>query len=272
MAAVAIRVNTFTAARYSGRMQSLSNDFWNLRGTHRIGGVLDIGTHMSVVRRPSGRFAVIDGIALDDAQKRELMALTDQGRAVDAVVHVHPFHTLHVDALHRLLPDARLYGTERHRRQEPALPWSSTPVEMWEGSHPLADVFELSVPQGVCFVCPDERVHTASVLVRHRASQIVHVDDTLNVMAPPGLLRHVLPQSSLRMHPMLKRALEPAPGSADAFAAWTRALAAEWADTRIVCAAHSAVRHLSEGGFQREVLAALARVSGTLERHRERYG
>ena len=77
---------------------------------------------------------------------------------------------------------------------------------------------------------------------------------------------------SLRMHPMLGRALKPQAGAADAYAAWARDLARRWADTRIVCAAHSSVRELPEGGFGREVEAALERVAGTLERHRARYG
>lgn len=249
-------------------MQKLDETFWNIRGVHRIGGVLDIGTHMSLVQRANGRFVVIDGCALDDPQREALMSLIGNGERVDAVVHVHPFHTLHVEATHRLFPSAALHGTARHRRRAPSLPWSGEPVETWGDDHPLADVLDLSVPEGVQFTCPDERVHTASVLVRHRQSGIVHVDDTLNVIAAPGVLRGLFPQSSLRMHPLLGRALSPEAGAADAYAAWARALAARWADTRIVCAAHSAVRHLSEGGFEREVLAALDKVSGTLDRHR----
>lgn len=253
-------------------MQSLAESFWNLRGPHRVGGVLDVGTHMSVVRRANGRFVVVDGCPLDAAQRAALLTLTGDGTQVDAVVHVHPFHTLHVDAVHRLFPSAALYGTARHRRQAPALPWSQAPVEDWGADHPLADVFDLTVPDGVKFVCPDERVHVASVLVRHRHSGIVHVDDTLNVIAAPGPLRRLLPQSSLRMHPMLARALRPEAGAADAYAAWARALAKRWDGTRIVCAAHSAVRRLDAGGFAREMDAALARVSGTLDRHRARFG
>jgi len=253
-------------------MQQLAETFWNLRGVYRVGGVLDIGTHMSVARRPDGRFVVVDGCALDDAQRDALMTLTGNGEQVDAVVHVHPFHTLHVEATQRLFPSARLHGTARHRRLFPALPWSEAPVETWGGDHPLADVFDLSVPDGVDFACLDERVHVASVLVRHRHAGIVHVDDTFNVLAAPGVLRRVLPQSALRMHPLLARALKPEPGAADAYAAWARGLASRWADTRIVCAAHSAVRQLPVGGFAREVEAALARVARTLERHRARHG
>lgn len=253
-------------------MQPLAPGFWNIRGTHRLGGVLDVGTHMSVVRRGNGRFVLIDGCPLDGTQREALLALTGQGALVDAVVHVHPFHTLHVEDTQRLFPDATLYGTARHRRQSPTLPWAGDPVETWGGDHPLADVFELSVPDGVEFVCPDERVHVASVLVRARGSGIVHVDDTLNVIAAPGVLRRLLPQSALRMHPMLGRALRPQAGAADAYAAWARALAARWGETPAVCAAHSAVRMLPAGGFAREVGAALERVSRTLDRHRARYG
>lgn len=253
-------------------MRQLSETFWNIRGTQRVAGVLDVGTHLSLVRRPDGRFVVVDGAPLDEAGRQALLALTDGGALVDAVVHVHPFHTLHVRALHRLFPAARLYGTQRHRRLAPELPWNGDPVESWEANHPLSDVFDLSVPEGVDFVCLDERVHVASVLVRHRTSGIVHVDDTLNVLAAPGFLRRLLPQSSLRMHPMLGKALTASPGAADAYAAWARELARRWADTRIVCAAHSAVRELPPGGFAREMEDALERVSRTLDRHRRRHG
>lgn len=253
-------------------MQKLGDAFWNIRGTYRVGGVLDIGTHMSILQRPDGRFVVIDGCSLDEAGRHALLELTAGGAQVDSVVHVHPFHTMHVEATHRLFPAATLYGTARHRSRAPALPWAGSPVETWGDAHPFAELVELSVPDGVDFVCPDERVHVASVLVRHRASRVVHVDDTFNVLAAPGPLRGLLGQSSLRMHPMLRHALRPVAGAADAYAAWARGLASRWADTRIVCAAHSAVRALPEGGFAREVEAALARVERTLDRHRSRYG
>ncbi|GAB2501268.1 hypothetical protein [Arenimonas alkanexedens] len=252
-------------------MEKLAANFWNLRGVFRIAGVVNIGTQMSVVKRGKGRFVVIDGCALDDAQRDALLKLTGQGEQVEAVIHVHPFHTLHVEATHRLFPAATLYGTARHRVKAPDLPWAAAPVEQWDNEHPLADLLELSVPEGVDFASADEQVHVGSVLVRDRKSAVVHVDDTFNVVAAPGVIGRLLPQSALRMHPMLARALKPTAASADAYAAWARSLAARWADTRIVCAAHSAVRRLDKGGFKREVEAALEKVSGTLERHRERY-
>lgn len=253
-------------------MNQLAESFWNLRGDFRIAGVLNIGTHMSLARRSNGRFVVIDGCALQDQPRSQLMALTSNGKLVDAVVHVHPFHTLHVEATHQLFPKATLYGTARHREMAPGLPWADKPVETWGAKHPLDDVFELTVPDGVLFVCPDERVHVASVLVRHRETGIVHVDDTFNVLAAPGKLGDLLPQSSLRMHPMLGKALKPEAGAADAYATWACKLAKRWADTRIVCTAHSAVRRFEPGAFEREVREALDKVAGTLSRHRDRFG
>ena len=48
-------------------------------------------------------------------------------------------------------------------------------------------------------------------------------------------------------------------------------LAVRWADTPVVCAAHSAVRKLGQGGFREEMEAALAGVERTLARHRNRF-
>jgi hypothetical protein len=128
------------------------------------------------------------------------------------------------------------------------------------------------VPQGVDFVSPHKNVHVASVLVRHRESGIVHVDDTLNVLAAPGFLGKLLPQSKLRFHPQLAKALQKRAGAADDYDRWARDLAEAWSGTPIVCAAHSAIRKLPEGGWQNEVTGALADVEKTLSSHRAAHG
>ena len=80
-------------------MQKLADTFWNIRGVFRVVGI-NIGTHMSVVKRGNGRFVIIDGCELDDAQRAELLALTGNGEKVDAVLHVHPIHTMYVQDMH----------------------------------------------------------------------------------------------------------------------------------------------------------------------------
>jgi hypothetical protein len=71
---------------------------------------------------------------------------------------------------------------------------------------------------------------------------------------------------------MLGKALQHRPGAVDDFVAWTHYLAQKWATTPIVCAAHSAVRHLPPGGWSDEMTRALSAISKTLDHHRERHG
>ena len=251
-------------------MRELGPNFWNFRGTFKIAGLIDIGTQMSLVRKPDGRFVLIDSYGTGRRCPRPVLRLTDDGAAIDAILNVHPFHTLHCEAVHRQFPRAQLVGTQRHRDRLPALPWRGPPIETEAGQAQFTDIFDFSVPDGVEFVCADEKVHVASVLIRHRESRIVHVDDTLNVLEPPGLLKAVMPGPKLRFHPMLSKALKPGAAAADAYADWARRLAREWADTTLVCTAHNSVLSMRGTGFARRILDALAAVEDKLEKHRRR--
>jgi len=253
-------------------MQQLANDFWNLRGTFKVAGILDLGTQLSLIRRRNGRFLVLDSYTPDDDQRETLLRLTEGGTRVDAILNVHPFHTLHCEPLHHLLPGARLIGTRRHLQRAPQLPWDPQVIEDDGTQAEFADDLEFSVPDGLALVPDDDSVHASSVLVRHRRSGIVHVDDTLNVLAAPGVLGKLLPQSKLKFHPKLAHALQARPGAADAFARWAHALAERWAGTPFVCAAHSAVRPLPAAGWRDELLGALHSVETVLQRHRRRHG
>lgn len=253
-------------------MQQLADTFWNFRGSFRIAKVFDVGTQMSLVRRANGRFLLLDSYNVEGDDRKKLLALTDRGTAIEAIINVHPFHTLHCRAMHELAPSARLIGTGRHKAHVSELPWEDGVIEDAATQSEFADDLEFSVPGGVDLVPDDDSVHAGSVLVRHRKSGIVHVDDTLNVIAAPGILKRILPQSNLKFHPTMPKALEKHSGAADAFAAWARDLAESWSDTRIVCAAHSAVRRLPRDGWRNEVLAALAGMEKTLDKHRTEYG
>ena len=253
-------------------MIRLHDDFWNIRGSFKIAKVIDIGTHMSLVRRPNGRFIVIDSYDLAADALEEFLALTEDGRAVDAIVNVHPFHTVHCKALRDVLPNAKLFGTRRHWEEVPDLGWDPAAIEDDATQSLFADALDFSVPRGIDFVSADDSVHVASVLVRHRASGIVHVDDTINVLMPPALLKSLFPEPRLRFHPMLKKALQERSGAADDYVKWARDLAREWAGTPAVCAAHSAVRELDVGQWEAEILEAIDDVEDTLAAHRANFG
>ncbi|MFT4052993.1 MAG: hypothetical protein QM681_00685 [Novosphingobium sp.] len=252
-------------------MKHLAEHFWNFRGSFKVAKVFDVGTHMSLVRKADGRFILIDSYAVSGDDREALMSLTDKGFAIDTIINVHPFHTVHCTAAHELAPHARLFGTRRHRSQAPELPWEDEVIED-PSTQARFDDLDFSVPVGLDLVTADDSVHASSVLVRHRDSGIVHVDDTLMVLEAPGMLGHILPQSRLRFHPMLAKALQQRSTAADDFAAWAQALAREWATTRTVCAAHSAVRQLEPGGWHSELMHALSAIRKTLDHHRAQHG
>ena len=84
----------------------VADGFWNIRGSFMIAGLLDVGTHLSLVRRRSGKFVFLDSYTLSDPVKRDLDAITNGGEDVEAILNVHPFHTVHVKAMHALYPNA----------------------------------------------------------------------------------------------------------------------------------------------------------------------
>ncbi|KZY20372.1 hypothetical protein A3726_32090, partial [Erythrobacter sp. HI0037] len=228
----------------SDRLIDLGNGFWTVRGSLRIGGVFDVGTQCSLVRLANGNFVFLDSYTLTDAIRAEVDALTDGGARVEAIINVHPFHTLHCEWMHRAFPQAKLYGTARHLEHLPDLPWESLRCEDAGLAQRHADDFAFSVPRGVVLVSDDESVHFSSVLMLHRASGTLHVDDTF-VYLRKGFPLNLLPFTGrLGFHPTLAKALEPRAGAADAFRDWAIGLGVDWADTRRIAAAHNAVLEL----------------------------
>ncbi len=231
--------------------------------------MINIGTQMSVVRKPDGRFILIDAYDPGEQDHSELLALTENGALIDTVLNVHPFHTVHCKFVHETLPHARLIGTRRHKEKMPQLDWDPALIEEAATQQQFADLFDFSIPAGLEFVPEDESVHASSVLVRHRESAIVHVDDTLMYLTAPSLIEMVAPTPKLRFHPKLADALQKRADAADEFTRWARELASSWADTRIVCAAHNSIAQLTEQTFSQAIEDALDHVSGILQNHRK---
>lgn len=253
------------------RVIDLGNGFWNIRGNLRIGGILNVGTHCSLVRLSSGRFVFLDSYGFGDDVARQVMALTDQGRAVEAILNLHPFHTLHCQTMHDMFPQAMLFGSDRHHRRWPDLPWQSDRVEAAAVAARFGDL-DFSLPDGVDYICQDERVHAGSLLAFHPASGSLHVDDTLNVLPIPGPLRRLLRLPRISFHPTLGRALQDRPGAVQDFRNWAVQIAEDWRDAQTICAAHSDTLAIRPGSFPDHIRKALARVEPVLQRTQAKRG
>jgi hypothetical protein len=252
----------------SERFVPIADGFWNVRGSFKVSGMVEIGTHTSLVRRASGSFVLLDAYTLQGEIKERVFALTDGGRAIEAVLHLHPFHTIHVRPIAELLPHAVHVGSARHRARAPAVHWSDLSIETAACAEHFAEDFDFSIPAGVPFIAADERLHFSSVLAFHRASQTLHVDDTLTWSTLP-LLR------GLWFHPSLGKVLEKRPGAAAEFRAWAQALIERCGDVRHLVTAHMKTLPADPTKapvLQERVRAALERVEPILRWHGRRYG
>lgn len=259
----------------SHKIIEVGDGFWNIRGTFRLSGVVDIGTHVSLIRRLSGKFVFLDSYTLTDSQAEQVDALTGGGKHVEAILNLHPFHTVHVSAMHERYPNAKLYGTQRHVERFPDLPWQALRTEDTKLHKKFARDLEFSVPEGVDFVSANENVHFSSVLALHKPTQTIHVDDTLIYARLPVPMRLLGMPDLLSFHPTLASALSKRAGAAQQFSAWAKALASKWKGAQNLCAAHTSVllQNGTEGtSISQRMNKALRSVSATLRAHKRKYG
>lgn len=253
----------------------VSNGFWNIRGSFKIGGVIDIKTHASLVRRKNGNFVFLDSYSLGPAAIKQVADILGENGEVEAILNVHPFHTVHVTKMHELYPQARLYGTARHLERFPELPWEAEHTEDLELHALYAADFSFSVPEGVDFISDNDNIHFSSVLVMHLASNTLHVDDTLMYVLLPQVLRLFGMKDSVGFHPTLSRALEKRPGAVAEFRAWAEALIEDWGAVENLCAAHTGpLLHAANSGatIQMRLEKALRKCEPILYLHERRYG
>lgn len=246
---------------------------WNIRGSFRIGGVVDIGTQASLVKLSSGRFVLLDSYGLQGRVRDKVMELTDQGRAVEAILNLHPFHTVHCVQMHQDFPGAALYGSERHAKLFPDLPWRDLRVNdpMLHDQYKADLAF--TVPDGVDFISKNDAIHFSSVLALHQPSGTIHVDDTLMVMALPGPLKMLGAHNRVAFHPTLAQALERRAGATEDFSRWAEKLAVGWGHASHICAAHTGAKlNLEEGETGKAIRKALKNVQSTLSKHKRKFG
>lgn len=257
----------------SEQLLQISKDFWNIRGEFKIAGVLNIGTHASLVQLHSGKFVLLDAYTLQGEIKTRVDALTQGGAAIEAIINLHPFHTVHVVTAHQQYPKAKLYGTQRHLDKFPQLPWQPELTESEDFAALFAEDFEFSIPAGVDFISANEHLHFASVLAYHKSSKTIHVDDTLMYLPLPGLLGKLKPPE-ISFHMTLSKTLQKRAEAAQEFRYWARHLAERWCDAENLCAAHSAAL-LNNGepaiSLENRILAALTKAEKTLKKHEKKF-
>ena len=245
----------------SDKIIDLGAGFWNIRGTFRLGGVLNIGTHCSLVKLTSGKFVFLDSYTLTEDLRAQVMALTNNGQDVEAVLNLHPFHTVHCAQMAKDFPQAIFYGSSRHHKKVPEVQWAKDLVE----SDAVAERYpelKFSISQGIHYIAPNEMIHAGSLLAFHPASKSLHVDDTF--MSPPTkLLEAVLPE--LLLHLTTKKALKNDPDAGKQYCDWASKLAHDWRDVRNFCAAHSYLVTFKDGEFEKALLKAIDKARPKLE-------
>lgn len=227
---------------------TLGNGFWNIRGDLRIAGVLNIGTQCSLVKLDEGRFVFLNSYTLRGEIRERAMAMTDQGRAGEAVLNVHPFHTLHCMRMAEDFPAATFYGSGRHKKQVPQVVWATDTVESGAVATRYPEL-AFSLPDGLDYISEDEGIHAGSLLVFHAASGALHVDSIFNVPPLTSIARKALRAPRIAFHPKLKDALLDEPDAGARFCDWAEQIAQDWSGTRTLCAAHSALSRFEEGEF-----------------------
>ena len=253
----------------------VSRDFWNIRGSFRVGGVIDIRTQASLVRLGSGNFVFLDSYSLSDSVRRRIADFVGPDAEIEAILNLHPFHTVHVANMHELYPRATLYGTSRHVQRFPELPWAAQLTEE-KALHKLyADDFAFSVPRGVDFISSNQNIHFSSVLALHHESATIHVDDTLMYIKLPMLMRLLGVKDRLGFHPTLSRALQRRAGAVAEFRDWANSVIDDWREAQNLCAAHTAPllgRANSGAPICDRLQQALHKCDARLCAHEKRYG
>ncbi|MER1972282.1 MAG: hypothetical protein ABS880_00810 [Psychrobacter alimentarius] len=231
----------------------LGQGFWSIRGSFIKNGIMDIGVQSALIKLASGRFIFLDSYTLTGEVRQQVMALTNDGRDVEAVLNVHPFHTVYCAQMAKDFPQAIFYGSSRHHKQVPGVSWSEDLVESDAVTTRYTEL-EFSLPKGIYYISPNENVHASSLLVYHPASQSLYINDTFEI--PPSKLFHAV-QPSLGLHPTTKQALINEATASEQYCDWATNLAHAWRDARYFCGAHSGLVEFGEGRFESALLSAI---------------
>ena len=247
------------------QIHDLGNGFWNIRGSFIRDEMVDIGNQSALVRLQSGKFILLDSYTLTGEVREQVMALTNDGQDIEAVLNVHPFHTVHCARVAKDFPHATFYGSARHHKQVPKVDWSEDYVENKAVAERYPEL-EFSVPKGIYYIAPDDSIHSGSLLVFHSASKSLYVDDTLQT--PPSKLFDEV-QAGINLHATTLKALKDEPNAGKDYCDWATKLAHNWREVRNFCSAHSGLVIFAECEFEEKLLATIDKARSKLEKSYE---
>ncbi|WP_367111527.1 hypothetical protein [uncultured Psychrobacter sp.] len=245
----------------SDKIYDLGAGFWSIRGSFVRNGMIDIGNQSALIKLQSGKFILLDSYTLTGEVREQVMALTNNGQDIEAVLNVHPFHTVHCARVAKDFPHATFYGSARHHKEVPEVDWSDDYVESEAVAQRYPEL-EFSVPKGIYYIAPDDSVHSGSLLVFHPASQSLYVDDTFEI--PPSKLFNEI-QAGINLHATTLKALKDEPDAGKNYCDWATDLAHKWREIRNFCGAHSGLVVFEEGRFESALLATIDSARPELE-------
>ncbi len=243
------------------RLHDLGNGFWNIRGSFVRDEMIDIGNQSALVRLDSGKFILLDSYTLTGTVKEQVMALTCHGKDIEAVLNVHPFHTVHCAKVAKDFPHATFYGSSRHHQEVPEVDWSADLVESDAVAKRYPEL-QFSQPKGIDYISSNDSVHSGSLLVYHPASQSLYVDDTFE-LAPSKLFNDV--KADINLHATTLKALKDEADAGQRYCDWALNLAQKWRDVRYFCGAHSGLVVFETGEFAEKLTATIHKARSTLE-------
>lgn len=242
-------------------IHDLGAGFWSIRGSFIRNGMIDIGNQSALVRLQSGKFILLDSYTLTGEVREQVMALTNNGENIEAVLNVHPFHTVHCARVASDFPHATFYGSARHQKQVPEVEWSEDLVESTAVAKRYPEL-QFSVPKGIYYIAPDDSIHSGSLLVFHPASRSIYVDDT--IQTPPSKKSNDV-QAGINLHASTLKALKDEPDAGAEYCEWALKLAHDWRDVRNFCGAHSGLVVFEDGEFESKFIATIESARDNLE-------
>ncbi|KAJ3063064.1 hypothetical protein HDU99_004999 [Rhizoclosmatium hyalinum] len=250
----------------SSKIEEIAPGCFRLGVPFLLNGVIPLGNHMNFIKLQSGRFIALSTVALDESTLKQVNELTHNGTLLDAVIATNPFHTLAFTQFHKAFPHARYYGTPRHIRNLPAIPWTGSVAD--ESVRKLwSPEIEMRIPAGCEFDAPvpENLNHFSGIIALHVASKTLISDDAFNVTVHPSFFKSLFGAKHghvtffMTLH---SQGIDQRPEAPKEFYVWMEALLRDW-DFDNMATAHSGVLI---GGAKKGVRELLQREKGQLSK------